>query len=518
MTMIEDAPRPAAAALPGQDPGSIIARAARSGMWSMAGSLAAGIAAFAVSVIVARSLAPAPFGSYAYLMWVMRTVSTLLAFGIPMAVARFVSSSLGAGDPGRARGTVRAAFRVNGVLMPVAFAIVAAVVGVKAGSPALAAAVAAAAALLVLSGTFDGILVGHRRFDRLAKALTIGAIAQVALIALGAWRGASWRGFVLLQAVAVVVGAGVMWRRARGLTRGVPASVIGPQGRRAFGGFAAIMGLQTAVDLILWGRPEIFFLERWRPGAEVGFYSVALALAALTAALPFVGARAFFPEFSWLRGGGHDEALRKAFPMICTYLTAFAVPLSIIGAGLATGLIHLIYGPKFLGASGTATVLMAGSLLGTIGSPSAAAVFAGPKPSVVLRVVVVLAASNLLLDWALIPRFGMAGGAAASIVSQGIAVALVVAYGRARLGLRYPVAAVAKLCLAGGAGALVAHRLAGPVPGFPRLAAAGLAGGLVYLAGIRLTGVARWADVREILRRRHEAAPPRTAAVREAAR
>jgi O-antigen/teichoic acid export membrane protein len=501
MTMLEDrAVGPVEA--PGQDAGSIVARTARSGIWSMAGSLAGGVSAFVVSVIVARSLAPATFGSYAYLMWAMRLVGTLLAFGIPMAVARFVSASLGSGAPARARGTVRAAFRANLVLAPAAFGIVAALATLKTHEALIAGSLAGASALLVLNGTFDGVLVGHRRFDRLAKALFFGALAQLALIALGAWFGVSWRGFVFLQVAAVGTGVLLVGRASRRLTAGVRPAPIGPQGRRRFVSFATIMGLQTAVDLVLWGRAEIFFLERWRSSAEVGLYTVALSLAALSAALPVLGGRVFFPEFSWLRGGGHDDAMRKAFPMICTYLAAIAVPLSIVGAALAGWLIRILYGPAFVSGSATAAVLMAGSLLGTIGAPSTAATFAGPRPSIVLRIVVVLAAVNVGLDWVLIPRFGMIGGAAASVSSQGVAVAVVIGYARRRLGLRYPILAVSKLVVAGAAAGVAAWLVASSMPGIGGLGAAILAGTAVYLCGVRVAGVIRWAEIRQVLRRR----------------
>jgi O-antigen/teichoic acid export membrane protein len=482
-------------------PAAIVGRVARGSVWTASGYVLSAGAGLGASIIVARRLGPSDFGSYSYFMWVLRYAAIFGAFGIPHAMSRFASGALGADDPDGARGIYRMGLRVQAVLTPVVFAAVALFVWLKTEDALLAFVLGAAGALLTGLQSIEGALMGLRRFSLTARNAAYAAAVQVALVAVGAWTGIGWRGFLLLQGVVVFLAVGMWWASGHAAVREWRPRVIDRETRRQFLRFAGMMGIIALSDSILWGRPELFFVERWRGPAAVGLYSAALTMASLTSSLPLVASRVFLPEFSWLLGGNRREELRRAFPLMCRVTGAVAIPLGMGGAILSADLLRTSYGGSFVSAAAAASIVMVGSIFIAIAGPASAGTVTGPRPVVMVKIAAGFAAVNLLLDLILIRPFGIVGAAAASTASQMISVLVVIRYVRRTLGLVYPWGNLGKLLVAAVAAAATAKLVALPFSGAAALGVAAPVGGTIYALGVRLLGALSWAEVRAIVGR-----------------
>ncbi|MGH2770680.1 MAG: oligosaccharide flippase family protein, partial [Actinomycetota bacterium] len=350
---------PSRPATPGAGRGSsrppqtaVLRRVARSGAWYWASVLTGTGGAFVVSVIVGRTLGLAGLGRFSYFTWVVRLSSTVLALGLQAMLGRFVAQYLGSPTPGHARGLVRLAIRANVLLAPVAAGSVAIFVLWRAHSPGLAFVLSIAAALALAVVQLEGVLGGVRDFSTLARAALVSAVAQVILAVSAAVVGVGWQGYLAFQALTMVVAVLVLSRGARRHTRAwrlvpLPRTEVVRVLR-----FAGTMGLVGLLGEVVWGRPELFFLDRYHGSGEVGLYSAALRLSTLVLALPYLAHRVLVPEFSWLLGSGRDAEMRATFQTVCKFTALIALPIGLGGAAVSDLILSVVYGQQFEGAAG----------------------------------------------------------------------------------------------------------------------------------------------------------------------
>jgi O-antigen/teichoic acid export membrane protein len=259
-----------------------------------------------------------------------------------------------------------------------------------------------------------------------------------------------------------------------------------------------MLGLALTLNAVLWGRPEVFFLERYHPSADVGFYSTALRLASLAGMLPLVAARGLMPEFSRLRGEQRADLLAEVYPKVCKLLFVLAAPLALGGAAIASPLIGSVFGERFAPAGGVTAILLAGSLVNALAGPATAVVLTGPRPRLVVEVGLLTAALNLVLDVLVIPHHGIAGAAWVNVGIQAASVAAGIVYAWARLGLRYPVGAAGWIACLAGVSAVVAWAISRLLTGSLGVLVAVVAAAVTYLCLILATHTVSISDLRAL--------------------
>jgi O-antigen/teichoic acid export membrane protein len=117
-----------------------------------------------------------------------------------------------------------------------------------------------------------------------------------------------------------------------------------------------------------------------------------------------------------------SEDLRKVYRQSMRYLQLLMVPIIVWSVPLAPRLVVFVYGDQYAHVAPVIQVLLATMLLTVMLTVSASAVFTLDKQGAFLRYMLGVAAINLLLDLALIPRYGAVGAAFANGISQVIAV------------------------------------------------------------------------------------------------
>ena len=483
----------------------LVRRVARFGMWSVVGHVATAAAAFGVSIIVARSLGPDAFGRYSYFLWLLRFVPVVLALGVPMALTKLVAEQLGAGDEHRAAAFARYGLRWHVLLAPIAGALTGVVVLTIEDHAGLAWAMGAGVALTVFALDFEALLPTLRRFQAAGLLAVATSVVMAATALLCAALDASWEAYVAVQTLtAALLVVGSLALCAVDLRR-EPDPPLAPGERREFIRYAGLMSIVVVINAVLWGRPELFFLDRYRSDADVGLYSAALRISSLAAMLPVVAAQAVVPEFARLRGAGADREVRDAYPNLCRMLALFAAPFAFGGAAVAGPFLDVLYGVEFEGAANAAVVLFVGAFVNAVSMATTAAVLTGPRPRLIAEAGVVTAIVNLVVAVLVIPAHGVIGAALVNCGIQLFCIVFACVYVWHWLGLRYPIVATMRTVFAAGVAAFASWQVGERLDGAVALVAGSLVFLVAYAILVLVTGAVTRAELSSFMPRRHAA-------------
>lgn len=171
---------------------------------------------------------------------------------------------------------------------------------------------------------------------------------------------------------------------------------------------------------------DALFITHFLSQTKLGIYSVAYQLAGLTLQLPLLAGTLLMPLFVSLQTGKREDRterfIREVLPSITLLWTIACALLATIGSYM----VPLVFGSKF-----EETALLLWPLM-------AASAFAGPwlmgygpitttssKTYLIMIAVTSGSFANLILDWVLIPRFGLLGCAWATTVAAALSLIMI---------------------------------------------------------------------------------------------
>lgn len=506
---------PAEAALAAPESTGDLDRMARGGMWSVLAHLSTAGAVFLTSVLIGRAVGPQALGQFSFFVWILRLAPTVIAIGVPTAITRMVSEKEGQGAPGLALALFRAAVRLHLMLVPVPALVIGALVWRSETDVALGLFVAGGLAAGLLALDYESLLNGLRQFRSMSIAAVATATAQLVATGAGVVLDFGWEGFVASYVVATFIGLVATQLLARRAVAGVEAAPLPAEDRARFFAYARVVAVVVILDAFVWGRPELWFLERFSTDLQLGYYSAALRLASLPAVLPLVAGRVLLPEFSWLQAAGRHRDVARLFPRICILLMAATAPVAVGGALLAGPVMDLVFGSEFAGAATPTAILFAGSVVNAMAPAVSSAVLTGPRPRFVAEAGAVALIANLVLATILIPAHGALGAAVANTIVQLSLIPVAGYYVQTRMGLHYPWWGVGRVMLFAGAAALVGALPYAAIDGVLGLLAAVLVGSAAYGAILLGTHTIEADELRRLARRQ---APGAAEAVSEDAR
>lgn len=402
------------------------------------------------AVLLARLLAPAGYGRYAFVMAVANVVIIFVLLGFPGYLTREVAAGEARGDWGRIRSILTAANRtvLCGLLVVViatallmffwpqlgfgervtigfgvAFLGFNALGQLKAGelmgwqcvlSGQLGVQVLQPG--LVLLGVSGVAFVGG---EQLTTASALGISAAAALVVLGANTFMVWRVRpVALRNSTQVVTQGAWWRHA------VPFAIMG-----------GVFVLNSQVDVVMLGLLA--------PSREVGLYRVAargatLVTMGLAAASPVIG-----PAIAREHALGNQHELERTAQRGALFGLAGALPIFLMYLIEGRWILARVFGEQYTAAWLPLVVLAAGQLINAGTGPVTSVLNMTGHEKETAWILGGAAVVNILLNGILIPVFGIYGAAIATCASTilwSIALAWRI---HAKLGVRLPVSFMA---------------------------------------------------------------------------
>jgi len=458
----------------------------------------------ALSTALARKLGPGQYGSYSFAIWLVGLGALLSNLGISVASTKFISEFQGAGDQRGLRWVVRSTLRSR-VLVAVAVAvglvpISMVLVGNDGGSSVHFYPLLISLALVpyALHQAFQGILKGFQRYEYAALALSVGlllkAFIAVALV---------WLGYGILQLLALEV---AVWTLAaalglRFLRRMVEGPFLKPAGgpsqeaRRSLTRFAVMGSITLLMDFIIVDRSELFFLKLFRPDEEVGYYSLAFAMATYPVMLiPGALGSALMPAISEQFGRRDNARLASIYVTSARYLMMLAFPIVAGGIVMARPLALFVFGQEYAPMVLPAQILMGARATYAISLATSAVIWGTNRPHLFLLLNMIEVPANIIACILLIPAFGMKGAALAQLAGVPT-FGVTLWYISTRLRLSWPYKDAARLALASAVMALGVAFLRGYMQASAFIPVLILLGAAIYLVQLPLLRVLRREDL-----------------------
>jgi O-antigen/teichoic acid export membrane protein len=473
----------------------------RGGGWNAASLVIPQLYLFATSIIAARFLGPVDMGRQSFIAFAGLSMVFAVTGGFPYALMRFISESLGRGQPEKVRGLLDWAWRIEIVAALIGAGVIAGA-GVLGATPAAAWILAGLACGLAVLQTVPAAVLGGLQLWRgvsitglVTGGLATGGIALV--LALGGGITGMFAVEVMVTVVTLAV-SGVLARRA--LAEHAPRAQDDPELRRRVVRYAMVGSLNALLAFIVFRRSEFLFLKAFSTDVQIALYSIAFAAVAGLNQLFEAAANVISPAFATLHGAERRDRIRSGYSRTVRLVLLLSLPMSAAAVALGPGALSLVYGNEYSDA-GTLLVMMASTLpiISLIGVSRALMGGLG-REKAQLAIGVVAAVVNIVLDLVLIPAHGAIGAAIANAAAQvSAAVPYLVYCSRALNGVDWQAGALARAALASlvmGAAALGVHAALG---GFAGVLAGGIAATVVFALAawaLRIVpeGDAEWID------------------------
>lgn len=375
---------------------------------------------FAFAMLRLRILAPVGEGSYAFVIAVYGFFEVVVRFGLGTLLTRDVAQNRE--DAGRYLANVLA-LRV--LLWLISLPVLVVVAGVYArsgnltGQEAQALALFAAALLFAsVADSISSVFMAYEKMEYPAGIATAIATAKVALGALVLLPPFS-AGFVGLAGVSLLMNmVQSLWLWIV-LRRQIPFQLgaIDRALQKAMLIASYPLMLNHLLASIFW-RIDLWLLKPLAGTASVGIYSAGVKYLDGFNVIPSYFTLAIFPLMSRYAKDSHDSLVR-AYQLAIRLLVMVALPIAILVTLLATPLIRILGGAAFLPDSATALTLLIWSIpVGFVNSVTQYVLIAVGQQRFLTRAFVIGVTFNVVANLVMIPRYGFAGAAVVTILSE----------------------------------------------------------------------------------------------------
>lgn len=207
-------------------------------------------------------------------------------------------------------------------------------------------------------------------------------------------------------------------------------------GYRAMVLFSIPLLLSSWAGLLGTNWLDLVILKRYVPLSDIGMYSLATQLAGVVQQITVIFSTLLLPHLSVMVAAGQEDRIRRFVERLLPYwLLGTSVLFCVILLGARAGLV-LVFGRAFSGAAPVLAVLMLATSALALFNACAPLVTAYGSTWTLTGICLLSAVTNLVLDLALIPRFGVVGSAAATVLAFGTSAILVLFFVQKRVGGR----------------------------------------------------------------------------------
>lgn len=392
----------------------IWSRLAGNAWWLFTGAAGRSLLGFLVSVYLARVLGPEKFGQVGFALAVLAYFVLFTDGGLQALGTREVAAGRDAID--RLAGRVLV---LRGALTAISLLVI--VFGAGLFTPSADTArllVIFGFALVPMAANLAWVFRGTERMRMVGFSELLQVASYLALLLLLV-RGPDR--FYLVPAAFIAghaLSALLLW--AGQLRNWGPPRFSAPSAA----GHLSMLGAALPLVLTLFLH-QIYFnfdtlmLGFLRSEQEVGFYNATYRIIFAVIALNTVLMEAIFPTFSRLFHQG-TEALRGLLRKSVTISLALALPLGVGATVLARPLILAIFGPEYEASAPALQLLVWSAVLAFAGANYGYGLVACGRQKILAWSAAVGASINVLLNFWLIPRYGIPGACAATVASQAL--------------------------------------------------------------------------------------------------
>lgn len=373
----------------------------------------------ALGIILARGLGVRGYGIYAYAFAIMSLLTVAGEAGVPWLLTREVAASLARERWGLLRGAVtrgrQLVLVVSTIISAIGLVVLWRLVGRVSAETiwttgimllVLPLATLAKTAAAVMRGLHQAV-VGQAVDLLLRPALALLAVGGMFLVFPGL-RYPQYAMTAQLGAAFIVVIVGI-WALGR---------LLPDQARTAEAEYRTREWLKSAVPFLVIGgagiinnQTDIIMLGWFRDAREVGIYRVATQGGVFVSFFLQAATAVLAPHFARMYASRDIARLRQLYRKSTLLIFLASLPVALILVTAGERLIFVIFGSAYSDAALPLAILAGGYLVNGVFGPVGLLLLMVGRERVTARLLWLSAILNIVLNLALIPRYGAAGGA-----------------------------------------------------------------------------------------------------------
>lgn len=445
-----------------------------------------------VSIIIARHLQPAGFGSYSVVVWMVALGVVLTNSGTATAAIKFVAELRGSEGHDLIRPVLDYLRRAQRWFL-LAILLIGAAVLLLAGDrvvPELHHGMLLVFLVITVSVRslymFNiGIAKGFENFRATAIVAVVSAPLTLLMVAIAGWFDAPVEVFLSI----FVVSSFILYLMSRAqIASAIPPPVAGvrlpPELLARVRRHMRLTTFTVALGFLVGSEVEVLFLKMYSSEDSAGQFKVAYQLASGAALLvPGVFGAILLPMMANAIRQGSEVAAQR-FVASTRYLTLLAAPLVAFGVVFASAIIAALYGPAYAPAAPVFAACLIGGALMTMTQGGSSLLISADRQGSILVLVSTLVLLKIGLDIALITLYGLRGAIYAYLIIAALDVLAIMLLAIRTSGMTPEWGKLLRICAAAACGAAVAYPLLGRLP---PLAAAMSGGAIVALVYLPLT-------------------------------
>lgn len=446
------------------------------------------VTGFLSALVIARVLGPEANGTIAYVLWLVTTGSLIAELGTGITLLRILPQLKVRGfEAARRRGFAASLLRpvmlstVTLLIVSVAFYHTTGVSYLN--SPPQIILIIAILFFIQSIGSFSkNYFTGEQNFvaySRLTSAASVVQLLGVTIGALFAGLPGALIGYIAAQLIpfAVAVKISLTPRDNCGIDR------------RYLISSSSVLVVEFVVSAVFLTRPELFFLQHFQGVEAVGFYAVALSLSNLALQLPIQLTGSLLPFYAEKREQGDGTMPQPVFEGVVRNLSYITLPMCFGLAAISGSLVTSLYGEAFRSSGPIVAALSLGAPIFVFLQVCTQYLLSmeGARARLVIAVIgsVVMVMGSVIV----IPVWGGLGAAIIRNCVFAIMVICTVRMLRFQHALVPMYAVVARVALSSAASGGAAWIVSDHIGGASGIIFAVIAGGLVYLAALRILRV-----------------------------
>ena len=432
---------------------------AKGTFWGLAGNVFLKAFSFIYVIYLARAVSQDDVGIFYLSLSIIGLVGACRDFGLPAALARYVPYYEGRKEGGKVRSLLRSTYVINalsGIAFTAALWLGADLIGTVYQNPALPGALRLLSSFMLIENLFkagNGFLQGMadiKSMQAMNAAQNLFKLVFTVLFFQLFGPSLAWLiGAFLLSYVAAIVLFATNVLHAYSRLSKAGGELPWPELFKEIAPFGVVLSLIQVLSTLI-SYSDRMILGYLLPSANgiLAIYSLVVTLAMNVMVFPGAVAGIFMPLISRLVGKNDMEAVRAVMRTTQRWMLFITLPFAVVMIAFSREMIAALYGQDYTSGATVMSIFMLGMLLSSFTYVIAFALAGMRLVNLEFKIAMVVAILNVLLNFLLVPFFGMEGSALASVLSFVAATLLFLHYGRKIIGFTSPAAAY-RMVLAG---------------------------------------------------------------------
>ena len=382
--------------------------------WLSVGQIGSRLIRAAIIIYAARVLGAAEYGIFSYVLGLAGFFTIFADLGVSPLMTREI-----AGHPDKRATYFVSAFWLKNILLAITAALII-FVAPKFSNIEAAIALLPFVALLVLFDNFRDFTFAYFRgvekmeLEAFLTVIMNTAIAASGFIILNFYQtaGALLFSYIFSVAILSIVSLYFIKDFMKGVFKNFDKEIFKQFFRDswpiAFSGLFGVFMLNIDIIMLGW----------WRTAEEIGYYSASQRIVQIFYTLPAIFASAVFPAVARFIKQKEFDKVKILNEKSVTALYFAAIPLAIGGVILSAPIIAFLFGKEYLPATASFQILIASVLIQFPSAILAGLIMAYNQQKQFVKYAVLGSASNVIFNIFLIPIWGIAGSATATLIAQ----------------------------------------------------------------------------------------------------